>query len=220
MSLGENNRKMSEDAATPAVHSSARDASQRWDSTWSGGDTGSHESMWEVTTVSFAHTVGTNTADAEFDKQSRIIVLYVEVILGAIGGIGVFLWLWHNRRSKSRVNALILHLALSDWLVVLLACLPQLIWEYDRQWRASNAFCKVFKFIQSFAMMASNNMVVVLSIDRHQAIRSPLREAFPVSTKSRQTRDIHPMLVRFWASVVDGEPTTNQHRSMYCIRWV
>ena len=122
-----------------------------------------------------------NVNDAAFNKDIRIISLYVLIATGTIGGLLVFAWLWHNRRRKSRVNALILHVAVADLFVILGACLIQLIWEHDRNWALGEAVCRIVKFTQSFAMSSSNYMVVVLSIDRHQAIRSPLREPFPVS---------------------------------------
>lgn len=122
-----------------------------------------------------------NVNDASFDKDFRIAALYVFIILGAVGGALVLLWLWFNRRRKSRVNALILHVCISDLLVIFGACLPQLIWEYsERNWILGDAVCRLLKFLQSFVMMASNYMLVVLSIDRHQAIRAPLREPFKV----------------------------------------
>nr|AKQ63024.1 orphan G-protein coupled receptor 27 [Platynereis dumerilii] len=124
--------------------------------------------------------LNSNVNDAAFNKDIRIIALYVLITTGTIGGLLVFAWLWHNRRRKSRVNALILHVAVADLFVILGACLIQLIWEHDRNWALGEAVCRIVKFIQSFAMSSSNYMVVVLSLDRHQAIRSPLREPFPV----------------------------------------
>jgi len=51
----------------------------------------------------------------------------------------------------------------------------QVIWEHaDRLWLAGDVMCRVLKYAQSFAIMSSVNMLVVLSIDRHQAIRRPL----------------------------------------------
>lgn len=123
-----------------------------------------------------------NVNDAAFDKDLRIITLTVLTAVGTIGGLMVFAWLWHNRRRKSRVNSLIFHVAVADLLVMLGACLMQLIWETcGRNWALGDAMCRILKFAQSFAMSSSNYMVVILSIDRHQAIRSPLREPFPVS---------------------------------------
>jgi hypothetical protein len=58
----------------------------------------------------------------------------------------------------------------------------QLIWEhFDRLWLAGNVICKLFKYVQSLSIMSSVNMLVVLSIDRHQAIRLPLRRPIAVS---------------------------------------
>ena len=122
-----------------------------------------------------------NVNDASFDQDIRIAALYIFIVLGSVGGALVLLWLWFNRRRKSRVNALILQVCLSDLLVIFGACLPQLIWEYSaRHWALGDALCRILKFLQSFVMMSSNYMLVVLSIDRHQAIRAPLREPFKV----------------------------------------
>ncbi|ELU01967.1 hypothetical protein CAPTEDRAFT_183735 [Capitella teleta] len=123
----------------------------------------------------------TNVADADFDKSTRLIMLYVTVLIGMIGGVLVFVWLFYNRRRKSRVNALILHVALGDMLVICWACIFQIIWEHvDRQWMAGEVACRLLKWLQGIALMASNNLLVVLSIDRHQAIRAPLKQPFRV----------------------------------------
>ena len=122
-----------------------------------------------------------NVADAEWDKDTRIIILWVQIILGFIGGFAVCGWLWYNRKRKSRVNVVMLHVTLSD-LLVMVTTLTQVIWEMvDRWWLAGDALCRIIKFYQSFSMMASSYMLVLLSIDRHQAIRSPLRDPPAVS---------------------------------------
>ena len=52
----------------------------------------------------------------------------------------------------------------------------QVVWEHaDRLWLAGDFMCRVLKYAQSFAIMSSVNMLVVLSVDRHQAILRPLR---------------------------------------------
>jgi len=59
----------------------------------------------------------------------------------------------------------------------------QVIWEHvDRWWLAGDFMCRVLKYAQSFAIMSSVNMLVVLSVDRHQAIRRPLRPPPSVCT--------------------------------------
>lgn len=122
--------------------------------------------------------------DMKYNESIRLISLYVMIILGTVGGILVLLWMWNNRRlnrrmnSLSRVNSFILNLTVADLMVVLLAILPQLVWEYqeNREWYAGAFMCKFIKFLQSFTMMASTNVVVVIAIDRHQAIRAPLKK--------------------------------------------
>ena len=122
--------------------------------------------------------------DIKYNEMIRLISLYVMIILGTIGGVLVLLWMWNNRRlnrrmnSLSRVNSFILNLTIADLMVVLLAILPQLVWEYQdqRAWHAGAFMCKFIKFLQSFTMMASTNVVVVIAIDRHQAIRAPLKK--------------------------------------------
>ena len=44
----------------------------------------------------------------------------------------------------------------------------------EREWVAGRLFCKVFKFIQTFALASSNYMLVALAVDRHKAVTRPL----------------------------------------------
>jgi len=67
----------------------------------------------------------TNVADAVFDKTARLIVLYVQIVLGIVGGTLVFIWLWIYRRRTSRVNTIIRNLACADMLVISFACVMQ-----------------------------------------------------------------------------------------------
>jgi len=115
--------------------------------------------------------------DIELDRTYRLLIIYLTISLCVVGSILVVLWMLCNRRMSSnvnqlsRVNVFILYLTIADILVILLAVLPQLIWEYaDRDWRAGDVMCRLVKFLQRFSMMASNYMVVVIAVDRHQAI--------------------------------------------------
>ncbi|XP_064619890.1 gonadotropin-releasing hormone receptor-like isoform X2 [Lineus longissimus] len=129
-----------------------------------------------------SHSQAHSVADLEWNRGLRINVLIVCVVIGTIGCFGVCLWMWYNTRRKSRVNTMIMHLTVSDVLVLWLASLGQIIWEFmgNPNWLAGNGFCKIFKFLQTFSIMASNYILVVIGIDRHQAIRAPLKEPFAV----------------------------------------
>ena len=51
----------------------------------------------------------------------------------------------------------------------------QLIWEImEREWVAGRLSCKLFQFIQTFALASSNYMLVALAVDRHRAVTKPL----------------------------------------------
>lgn len=130
---------------------------------------------------------GNTVHDIELDKGIRLGILYATIIVGIVGSILVLLWMVCNRKVTprfnhlSRVNSFILNLTIADLSVILLAVLPQLVWEYaDREWSAGPAMCRIVKFLQSFSMMSSNYILVVIAIDRHQAIRAPLKESMAV----------------------------------------
>nr|KAG5690692.1 hypothetical protein BaRGS_013478 [Batillaria attramentaria] len=121
--------------------------------------------------------------DITYDFDMRVSVLYVQIVLGTVGGVLVMVWMLYNRRLRTRVNALILNLCVADLMVMYLGCMTQLVWEYtDREWLAGDFMCRLMKFLMIFANCASTNMLVVIAIDRHQAIRSPLREPFAVNS--------------------------------------
>ena len=130
---------------------------------------------------------GSSVHDIELDKDIRLGILYATIIIGIVGSVLVLLWMACNRKLTprfnhlSRVNSFILNLTIADMSVILLAVLPQLVWEYaEREWTAGPVMCKIVKFLQSFSMMSSNYILVVIAIDRHQAIRAPLKESMAV----------------------------------------
>lgn len=125
--------------------------------------------------------------DIGLDKSVRLLILYLTIVFGIVGGLLVLIWMACNKRltrkvnHMSRVNSFILNLTIADLCVILLAVLPQLVWEYsDREWTAGPVMCKLVKFLQTFSITCSNYMLVVIAIDRHQAIRYPLKESIAV----------------------------------------
>ncbi|XP_035667946.1 neuropeptide S receptor-like [Branchiostoma floridae] len=114
------------------------------------------------------------------DANVRILTLSIMVVFGVVGNMLVFAWMWRNRRRKSNVNYMILGLAIADLSVVTVTMLTQIIWEsLEERWFAGNVMCKVIKVGQALGLMASSNMLVVIAIDRHHAIRSPMKVALP-----------------------------------------
>ena len=109
-----------------------------------------------------------------------------------------------NMRS-ARICSLILNLILADLSVNVFATGVQIFWEFqtDRQWPFNDFFCKIdrrindglkncireknsfvhhspisgrlTKFLQSFSILSSTYLVVVMAIDRCVAITTPLK---------------------------------------------
>ncbi|KAL8625453.1 hypothetical protein ACOMHN_018598 [Nucella lapillus] len=129
-------------------------------------------------------TPGGTVHDIDYDFNVRKIVLYVQILVGVLGGVLVLVWMFSNRRLRTRVNAFIVNLCVADLMVMFFGCTFQLVWEYTaREWLAGDFMCRLMKFLMIFSNIASTNMLVVIAIDRHQAIRAPLREPFaPVET--------------------------------------
>ncbi|KAL3205859.1 hypothetical protein MRX96_011010 [Rhipicephalus microplus] len=81
----------------------------------------------------------------------------------------------HRRRRYQKAHVLFLNLAVADLLVTTVTMTSQTVWEImGRVWIAGDAFCRVFKVIQTFALAASTYMIVSIALDRHFAIVYPL----------------------------------------------
>lgn len=112
---------------------------------------------------------------------TRIIVLFVLFFVGIIGNSLALLWIWNNRKRRSRVNRIVLGLATADFCVCIFNILVSVIYELQGyHWYAGNVGCKTIMAMQTASLMASSFMLVIMAIDRHQAIRAPLKEGFSV----------------------------------------
>ncbi|KAH8040306.1 hypothetical protein MRX96_011004 [Rhipicephalus microplus] len=112
-----------------------------------------------------------------YHKRVRIVIIIV-MIVASIAGNTIVCWKLvfkrrHRRVSKARV--LFLNLAIADLLVACVTMTSQVVWEVmGRVWIAGDAFCRLFKFLQTFALVSSTYMLVTIAVDRHIAIATPL----------------------------------------------
>ncbi|XP_076352707.1 gonadotropin-releasing hormone II receptor-like [Tachypleus tridentatus] len=75
---------------------------------------------------------------------------------------------WHRRTA---IHVLFFNLTVADILVTLVTMCSQLDWEFiDREWIAGEVFCRIFKVFQTFTMVSSNYILLVIAIDRHTAV--------------------------------------------------
>lgn len=141
----------------------------------------------DYSTSTVATFVADNVTNANFSpedvlgpryhKRARIVIIIIMIVASVVGN-SVVCWKLvvkrrHRRVSKARV--LFLNLALADLLVACVTMTSQVVWEVmGRVWIAGDAFCRLFKFLQTFALVSSTYMLVAIALDRHIAIATPL----------------------------------------------
>ncbi|GFY64077.1 gonadotropin-releasing hormone II receptor [Trichonephila inaurata madagascariensis] len=110
------------------------------------------------------------------DDSIREVILYsLMFILGAGGNIPVFVALIRNRHRKSRVNLMIMHLAIADLIVTFIMIPLEIAWRITVQWVAGNAACKILLYLRAFGPYLSSSVLVCISLDRYFAILHPLK---------------------------------------------
>ncbi|PRD25737.1 UNVERIFIED_CONTAM: Gonadotropin-releasing hormone receptor [Trichonephila clavipes] len=110
------------------------------------------------------------------DDSIREVILYsLMFILGAGGNIPVFIALIRNRHRKSRVNLMIMHLAIADLIVTFIMIPLEIAWRITVQWVAGNAACKILLYLRAFGPYLSSSVLVCISLDRYFAILHPLK---------------------------------------------
>ncbi|KAH6939056.1 hypothetical protein HPB50_015698 [Hyalomma asiaticum] len=141
----------------------------------------------DYSTSTVATFVADNVTNANFSpedvlgpryhKRARIVIIIIMIVASVVGN-SVVCWKLvvkrrHRRVSKARV--LFLNLALADLLVACVTMTSQVVWEVmGRVWIAGDAFCRLFKFLQTFALVSSTYMLVAIALDRHIAIATAL----------------------------------------------
>ncbi|XP_050044147.1 gonadotropin-releasing hormone receptor-like [Dermacentor andersoni] len=112
-----------------------------------------------------------------YHKRVRIVIIVIMIVASVVGNTVVCWKLVFKRRHRrvSKARVLFLNLAIADLLVACITMTSQVVWEVmGRVWIAGDAFCRFFKFMQTFALVSSTYMLVTIAVDRHIAITTPL----------------------------------------------
>lgn len=113
----------------------------------------------------------------QYHSRVRISIILV-MIAFSLTGNSMVCWklLRRSRRHRySKAQVLFLNLAIADLLVTTVTMTSQTVWEImGRVWVAGDAFCRLFKVLQTFALASSTYMLISIALDRHFAIVSPL----------------------------------------------
>ncbi|KAH6937573.1 hypothetical protein HPB50_001726 [Hyalomma asiaticum] len=115
----------------------------------------------------------------QYASTLRIVFIGVVIILSLVGNSIVCYRLLTSRRQRLlKTQVLFLNLALADLLVTVVTMNTQLLWEIvGRVWVAGDIPCRIFKVMQTYALVSSTYMLVGIAVDRHFAICSPLSPA-------------------------------------------
>lgn len=124
----------------------------------------SNESQYTLDLLTFTH-----------ESRVEAIVYGILFLLAAAGNVPVLINLIRNRHRKSRIQTMILHLAIADLLVTFVMIPLEIAWRITVEWIAGDVACRIMLFLRAFGPYLSSMVLVCISLDRYSAIVHPLR---------------------------------------------
>ncbi|CAB1353779.1 unnamed protein product [Coregonus sp. 'balchen'] len=131
----------------------------------------------------------------------EIALLSVIFVSAVILNTGLLLVLWKRRKQVSKMRVLVFHLCVADLVVAFFQVCPQLMWDITDRFIGPDLVCRLVKYLQVVGMFASTYMIVVMTIDRYQAICNPM-----VKFQRRRERWNIPVCIAWSISLVGGLP--------------
>ncbi|XP_028850661.1 vasopressin V2 receptor isoform X2 [Denticeps clupeoides] len=131
----------------------------------------------------FSGPNGTHESGTAAPPQLRDLAL-ARAEIGVLGLVlalttlsnGFVLWvLLRRRKHNAPMHVFMVNLCLADLVVAFFQVLPQLVWDVTERFQGPDALCRLVKYLQIVGMFASSYMIVAMTVDRHQAICSPLQ---------------------------------------------
>lgn len=104
----------------------------------------------------------------------EISLLSVIFLSATALNLGLLLVLLRGRGSMSRMRVFVLHLCLADLTVAFFQVCPQLLWDITDRFVGPDMVCRLVKYLQVVGMFASTYMIVVMTVDRYQAVCKPM----------------------------------------------
>ena len=112
------------------------------------------------------------------------------------------------KKTKSRVNLLLIHLAIADLLVTFLYMPTEIGWAATVMWIAGDITCRFFAFFRIFGLFLSSNILICISLDRFYAIVCPL-------SSGKAIRNMKIMLWTAWiVSILSAAPQVKFYESL------
>lgn len=133
--------------------------------------------------------------------QVEIALLSIIFLTAGILNSGLLLVLCRRRKQLSRMRVFVLHLCLADLVVTFFQVCPQLMWDITDRFIGPDILCRLVKYLQVVGMFASTYMIVVMTVDRYQAICNPM-----VTFQRRRARWNGPVCAAWCVSLVGSVP--------------
>ncbi|XP_007565654.1 vasopressin V2 receptor [Poecilia formosa] len=159
---------------------------------------------WSSANTSNASSEAVPAGDEPRDERlARLEIALLSIIFVAAGllNFGLLLVLWKGRKQLSRMRVFVLHLCVADLVVTFFQVCPQLMWDITDRFVGPDILCRLVKYLQVVGMFASTYMIVVMTIDRYQAICNPM-----VTFQRRRARWNGPVCAAWCVSFVGSLP--------------
>ncbi|XP_071375121.1 vasopressin V2 receptor-like [Centroberyx affinis] len=149
-------------------------------------------------------SAGMDAGDVARDEtlaKVEITLLSVIFVSAAILNTGLLLVLWRQRKQMSRMRVFVFHLCLADLVVAFFQVCPQLMWDITDRFVGPDPMCRLVKYLQVLGMFSSTYMIVVMTVDRYQAICNPM-----VKFQRRRARLNIPVCIAWGISLFGSLP--------------
>ncbi|GIX83763.1 gonadotropin-releasing hormone II receptor [Caerostris darwini] len=107
--------------------------------------------------------------------SEKIIVCRLVLLFAICDNLFVFVTLVKNQHKKSRVYRMMMHLIISDLIMIFVTVPLEMAFKINVQWKAGNAACKILLYLRTFGPYLSSTLVSCISLDKYFAIVNPLR---------------------------------------------
>lgn len=143
---------------------------------------------------------GEQPRDERLARVEIALLAIIFVTAGILNSAVLFL-LWKRRKQLCRMRVFVLHLCVADLVVAFFQVCPQLMWDVTDRFVGPDALCRLVKYLQVVGMFASTYMIVVMTIDRYQAVCKPM-----VTFQRRRARCNAPVCAAWCVSLVGSLP--------------
>ncbi|TRY81247.1 hypothetical protein DNTS_000542 [Danionella cerebrum] len=111
--------------------------------------------------------------------QARVCATLLLFLFGVLSNLALLLsvCVGRGRSLAPHLRPLVLSLASADLMMSVLVMPMDAVWNVTVQWRGGDFLCRTLSFIKLFCMQSAAAILVVISLDRLEAVLRPLESA-------------------------------------------